>query len=306
MYLIADAAGPVGRAATEQLLGQGQLLRILTADTQCRDLWRGRGAVVNEGDPRHASSWVQALDGIKSVLLLAPPFSTEVGSLRDYKAYHSALIEALSKVEKKPNVIFLSALGAKEQLGWAKQLGEMEGQLRDVCPDLIIIRASFLMENLAPALSMAKHHSVLPSFLSENVSFSMVGTKDLVSVLVGAVLDPVEGVNLMELHGPETYDLSDVVEAGHKVLIKHIASLSLPEEQWQSIMEDQGLDPESAKLWIDYYRGMNKGLIVSDPIATPLAGETSLSDVLFQVWKNIRTVERAAIDPEKKLHKSLE
>ncbi|MEH6629332.1 MAG: NAD(P)H-binding protein [Halopseudomonas aestusnigri] len=306
MYLIADAAGPIGRAVMEQLLGQGQLVRVLTADAGCRNLWRGRGAEVNEGDPRHAYSWDKALDGVETVLLIAPPYSSDIGSLRDSATYQSALIETLSKSPKVPNVIFLSALGAKELCGWPHFLGEMEAQLAEFCPNLTIIRPAFLMENLAPALTMARHHSVLPSFLAEKISFPMVARKDLVSVLVAAILDPIEGHNLMELHGPEPYDLSEIVEAGHNVLTKHIASITLPEDQWQPIMEDQGLKPESAKLWVDYYNAMNGGHIKADPNATPLAGETTLSDALFQIWKSIRQRERAAIDPERNIHESLE
>ncbi|MFD2204989.1 NAD(P)H-binding protein [Kiloniella antarctica] len=305
MYLIADAAGPIGRAVTEQLLGQGQLVRILTTDVECRNLWRGRGAELNEGDPRHASSWNKALEGVNTALLIAPPYSNENGSLKDSTAYHSALIDALSQTKEKPKILFLSALGAKGAHGWASSLGELESELSKLCPDLTVIRPAFLMENLAPALSMAKHHSVFPSFLAEKVAFPMVSQRDLVSVLVAAIVDPIEGHHLMELHGAEPYDLSEIIEAGHNVLTKHIASLSLPEDQWQSIMEDQGLSSESAKLWIAYYQAMNAGYIKPDPKATPLAGETALSDALFQIWKSIRQSERAAIDPERKIHESL-
>jgi len=306
MYLIADASGPIGRAVIEQLLGQGQLVRILTTDVECRTLWRGRGVDVNEGDPKHSASWVKAFDGVETVILISPPYARKDGSLKDSGSYRSAFMEAFADLSKEVKVVLLSAMGAEAKLGWTNQLGELENQIGRYSENVTTIRSTFLMENLAPSLSMAKHHSVFPSFLVENISFPMVATKDLVSVLVSAAVEPITGHNLLELHGPQPYSLDDIVEAGRNVLSKHIASLSLPEDQWHQILRDQGLDAESASLWAVFYSAMNSGEIQPDPNATPIAGDTVLSDALFQMWKNLRQRERAAIDPEKKVYAGLE
>ncbi|WP_421779678.1 SDR family oxidoreductase [Kiloniella litopenaei] len=313
MYLVADASGPIGRAVTEQLVGQGQLVRVLTADAACRDLWRGRGVDVNEGDPKHASSWAKALSGVQTLIAILPPFLSEEGLLGAADGYRSALVEALSSGgsdfradhAQKIKIVLLSAMGAEKEIGWAKILGQLEGELKSCCENLTIIRTAFIMENLASGMAMAKHHSVLPSFFIEKQNYAMVARNDLVSVLVSAALDPLDGYSLLELHGPEAYNLDDIVEAGRNVLNKHIASLSLPENDWLQIMIDQGLDESAALMWRDYYTQMNLGNITSDPNATPIAGESKLSDALFQVWKLMRQKERAAIDPEKKIYEGL-
>ncbi|WP_085906293.1 hypothetical protein [Kiloniella majae] len=313
MDLVADAGGPIGRAVTEQLVGQGQLVRVLTADAACRDLWRGRGVEVNEGDPKHAASWTKALAGVQTLIVILPPFLSEEGLLGDVDDYRSALMDALSSGgsdfradhAREIKIVLLSAMGAEKKLGWADTLGQLESDLKDICEDLTIIRTAYLMENLASGMAMAKHHSVLPSFFIEKQSYAMVARNDLVNILVSAALDPLAGYSLLELHGPEAYSLDDIVEAGRNVLNKHIASLSLPEDDWLQIMMDQGLDESAAVLWRDYYSQMNQGNITSDPKATPIAGESKLSDALFQVWKVMRQKERAAIDPDKKVYEGL-
>ncbi|WP_020590338.1 hypothetical protein [Kiloniella laminariae] len=305
MYLIADAAGPIGRSVTEQLVGQGQLVRILTADASCRDLWRGRGAEVNEGDPAHKASWIKALDGVQRLLLILPPFSRDDGSFTYRENYCKALFEALDDVPEKPEVILLSAMGAGEATGWADFFSDVEKKLMDRCRDLMVLRIAFLMENLAPALTMAKSHSVFPVFLADGPAFPMVANRDVVSLLLSALLDPAAGQQLLELHGPRAFNLDDISEAVRNVLSKHIAAISLPEDQWSQIFQDQGLSAETAQQWIIYYQGLNSGLVCADPQAIPLAGETSLSDALFQIWKALQRDERAAVDPERKIYEGL-
>ena len=165
MYLVADAGGPIGRAVTEQLVGQGQLVRVLTADDACRDLWRGRGVEVNEGDPKHAASWTKALSGVQTLIAILPPFLSEEGLLGAADGYRSALVEALSSSgsdfradhAREIKIVLLSAMGAEKKIGWAKTLGQLESELKSCCENLTIIRTAFIMENLASGMAMAKY-----------------------------------------------------------------------------------------------------------------------------------------------------
>ncbi|MFT3714197.1 MAG: NmrA family NAD(P)-binding protein [Archangium sp.] len=281
MFAIAGVSGRTGAIAAQTLLAQGQKVRVIVRDAAKGEVWKKQGAEVAVAELSDIAALTTALTGVKGVYLLSPPDFT----VKDFVANRRSLLDGVAKAVKAakvPAVVFLSSVGAQVPSGTGPIITVRNGEasLRDAAPSVTFVRAAYFVENWGSVLGLAKSQGILPHYGPIDVKFSQVTTRDIGEAAARALLNPGDGVRIIELAGREDVSVQDVAAAVSKILGKPVHAVSAPVEQAHAGLLQAGLPDPMAGLYAEMYAGFASGKIGWEKPASITRGTSSLIDTL--------------------------
>lgn len=213
MYAVAGVTGNTGSIVAETLLARGERVRVIVRDAAKGEPWKAKGAEVAVAELEDSAAVARALEGARGAYFLVPPNVTAADILADRARITDALAEAIrsSGIE---HVVFLSSVGAHLPAGTGpiRIVHYAEKQLRGAAKNLTLLRAPYFLENFAPMIPVAKESGALPVFWDPAAKIPMASVADIGRVAAEALLEPAQGVKVIELSGPTEYSPADVAQ----------------------------------------------------------------------------------------------
>lgn len=281
MFAIAGVTGHTGAATANALLAQGKPVRVIVRSTEKGEAWKKKGAEVAVADLSDVTALSAALRGVKGVYLLSPPNFAAKDFIADRKALAEAMAAAV-KAAKVPSVVFLSSVGAQLASGTGPIVTahNAEQVLRSAAPSVTFVRAAYFLENWGSVIGLAKSQGVLPHYGAIDVKFSQVTARDIGAAAARALLDPSDGVRVVELAGTEDWSVNDVAAELSKLLGNPVQAVSAPVADAHAGLLQAGVPDPMAGLYAQMYAGFATGQIGWEHPASLTRGETSLRDGL--------------------------
>jgi NADH dehydrogenase len=232
MILIVGGTGALGSATAEQLLTQGEAVRIMTRTPAKAEALQALGADVVQGDLRDQDSLVRACQGVDAVLASAHSI---MGSGSEASKYvddqgHRWLIDA-AKATGVNHFVYVSALGAAPDnpSNFFRIKYKIEQYLRNSGLSFTILRPTAFMESHAyeligkPILETGK----VTLFGKGENPRNFVAAADVAHFAVLMLLQPEGTGELLEIGGPENLTNMQVVGmyeefAGRKAKVSHV------------------------------------------------------------------------------------
>jgi uncharacterized protein YbjT (DUF2867 family) len=228
MFVIAGASGKTGSVVAETLLGQGKKVRVVVRSAAAGERWRARGAEVALASLDDEAALTKALAGATGFYTLLP----EDPSAPDFHGHRRAMVDATAravKASRVPYVVLLSALAAMlpDGNGPAKDLHYAESSLRATGAVVTALRACWLQENVGMALAPAMHEGIYPSFLSADVAFPTIATRDVGGVAATLLREPPTKSETVDALGP-VYSTKQMADVLGKALGKELKVVEVP------------------------------------------------------------------------------
>lgn len=281
MFVVAGVTGHTGAVVADTLLSKGQKVRVIVRNAEKGAAWQKKGAEVAIADLGDVAAMTKALTGATGAYLLSPPNF----AAKDFIADRKQLVAGLAKAIKDSgtrSVVFLSSVGAQHPAGTGPivTVHNAEQALKSVAPSVTFLRAAYFLENWGSVIPVAKAQGVLPHFGAVDVKFSQVCTKDIGLAAVRALLEPADGVRVVELGGREDWSVQDVAAALSSLLGKPVQAVAAPVDGAKAGLMQAGVPETMATLYAEMYAGIGKGLVAWEKPAGITRGATSLVDAL--------------------------
>lgn len=281
MFVIAGVSGHTGAVVANALLDQGQKVRVIVRSAEKGEAFRKRGAEVAVADLGDVAALTKALTGATAAYLLSPPNFAAADFLADRAALVAKMGEAVTKAGLK-RLVFLSSVAAQHPAGTGPivSVHRAEQTFSKLVPSVTFIRAAYFLENWGSMVPVAKGQGVLPHFGPVDVKFPQVSTRDIGLAAVKALLEPADGVRIVELAGQQDWSVQDIAAALGSLLGKPVHAVSAPVEGAKAGLMQAGVPEPMATLYAEMYQGMGKGLVSFERPATITRGTTALTDAL--------------------------
>jgi uncharacterized protein YbjT (DUF2867 family) len=260
MYAVAGVTGHTGSVVARSLLERGEAVRVLVRDPTQGTEWDGRGAEVALADLADPAAVAAALRDTRGAFLLSPP---DLGAV-DFFASRRRLLEAVADgvhASGVPHVVFLSSLGAHLAAGTGpiRILHEAEQRLPGTVPGITFLRAGYFVANWGVVLGAVLQQGLLPSFFPADLPVPTVSTNDIGRVAADALLDPVEGVRVIELAGPKEATAGDVAAELSRLLGRSVTVTEAPLEAVVPTFTSMGISADVAGLYREMVASLNAG-----------------------------------------------
>lgn len=266
IYAITAATGQIGSQIVKSLLAQGHQVRALSRDGAKLASLVALGAEARIGASDDVAYLTAAFQGVDAVFALLPPsYGAEdfrVAQNVVGKAQAEAIVRA--KVQK---VVNLSSTGAhlKEgPTGPIRGLADQETRLDALDGvDVLHLRPTYFMENLAFSLDPIKHMNVVGSPLKADARIPMIATKDIADKAVALLNDlSFRGKTSLEILGERDVSMTEVTAALAKAMGNATLSyVQFPYEAAEQAMVGAGLSPDTASRMVEMYRSYNEGVL---------------------------------------------
>jgi uncharacterized protein YbjT (DUF2867 family) len=286
MFVVAGVTGHVGKVLAEELLGQGQKVRVLVRSTEKGAAWSKQGAEVSVGSLDDQALLTGALKGAKGFFTLLPP-NYEATDFFATQKKTADVIGAAVRASGVPHVVMLSSIGANHAAGTGpiKGLHYLENVLRATSVTLSAIRAGSFQENVGMSIAPAKQAGIFPNFLaSADFPVPLIATKDIAALALKLLLHNPGKSEVIDLVGP-AYSNREVAEKLGAALGKKLQVVDIPPAGAVDALMKGGLPKSLAELFAEMYDAANKGLLM--PAGDRLEhGATKLDDTIRQVVGN--------------------
>lgn len=280
MYVIAGVSGRTGAVVADTLLSQGKQVRVIVRDAEKGAAWKKKGAEVAVADLGDVAAMTKALTGATGAYLLSPPNFAAHDFIADRKVLLGNLGKAITASGLK-SLVFLSSVAAQHPAGTGPIVTVHHAeQLFAKVASVTFVRAAYFLENWGSVIPVAKAQGVLPHFGPIDVKFSQVCTKDIGEAAVKALLNPADGLRVVELAGKEDWSVQDVAAAVGTLLGKSVQAVSAPVEAAKAGLMQAGLPETMAGLYAEMYAGIGKGLVAFEKPASLTRGNTALVEAL--------------------------
>jgi uncharacterized protein YbjT (DUF2867 family) len=286
MFAIAGVTGHVGKIVAEELLRQGQKVRVLVRSADKGAPWTKQGAEAAVGSLDDAAFLTAALKGAQAFFTLLPPNYQASDFFASQKATADAMAAAV-KASGVPHVVQLSSIGADrpDGTGPIKGLHYLENALRATGATLSAIRAGSFQENVGMALAPARQMGIYPSFAaSADYPVPQIATRDIGVLAARLMLDNPGKSEIIDLVGP-AYSARQVAEKLGTALGKKLQLVEIPPAGAVDALMKGGFSRPLAELIAEMYDAGNKGLLV--PVSGRIEhGATTLDETVAQLVGN--------------------
>jgi uncharacterized protein YbjT (DUF2867 family) len=201
MYLVTGATGNVGSEVVNQLLAQGQKVRVFTRDSAKVSHWADQVEVAI-GDLTAPETFAQAVSGVQGVFIMNGPLDGTI---------FRQLIAA-TKALGSPRVVFLSTLFAASS---DSPIGRLHKDKEDVVRASGLpgrfIRAGAFMTNAYQWRETIKSNGAVYNAMGAG-KFAPVAAEDIAAVAVHALTDPGPSPEIFEVTGGELLTVREQVD----------------------------------------------------------------------------------------------
>lgn len=263
MFAVLGASGHTGRVVAENLLEQGQKVRVVGRSAErLRDL-ASEGAEVFVADVADAPGLTKAFRGVDAAYVMVPPNSTS----NDYRAFQDRVSDAIAAAVQNSGikrVVALSSFGADKASGTGPVVGlyNLEQKLKQIDGvNVLNLRAGYFMENTLPQVAVVRMLGSVAGPVRPDLKLPMIATRDIGEAAAEALLrGDFRGQQTKELQGQR--DLDYVEAAG--IIGKAIGKPSLgyvqaPDEQLRGAMVQMGMSANMAGLILEMAGALNSG-----------------------------------------------
>jgi len=252
MYIILGGTGHVGSAVAKELLANNKEVIIITHDENKVNDIEAMGAKAEVADITDSNRLNEIFKMGERLFLLNPPAPPSTNTPNVERDSMQSIIAALedSGLEK---IVAESTYGAQpgKDMGDLGVLYEMEEVLKDIHIPTSIQRAAYYYSNWDSSLETAQKEGKLYSMYPPHFKLPMVAPEDLGKFAAKLLMEPVEETGLYYRTGPKDYSPKDVAAAFSEALGKPVEAVQIPEDKWESTLEEQGFSAKAARSMIN-------------------------------------------------------
>jgi uncharacterized protein YbjT (DUF2867 family) len=289
-YVILGATGNTGSIIVDSLLSKGKKVRVVGRDAGRLQLFVRKGAEAFTGDVSDAVALTKAFTGARAAYLMLPPITSREGQERESDAIAKAVTESGLRY-----AVHLSSYGAHvpEGTGPVTGLHSSEQKLNAVDGlNVLHLRAAYFMENNLAAISMIQEMGIFGHALLPDLKLPMVATRDVGNYAVQRLLDlDFSDKQTRELLGERDLSMAEATA----IIARGIGKPDLryeqfPYEQVQQALEQMGMPPKKAAVYIEMFKAINAGVLAaqeprSRENSTPTSFEEFVQDVFAPAYR---------------------
>ena len=261
MFLVLGLTGKVGGAVAGRLLETGHSVRALVRDPGKAADWADKGVDLRQGDFADIAALANALEGVKGVFLMLPPFFTPQPGFAEAKAMVDGFREALQRSPPE-RVVALSSVGSQRAtgLGMITATHLLEDGLGDLPIPLCFVRPGSFVENYIPNLAEAKSTGVFETYLMPtDRAVPMAATPDIGHEIARRLVTDWTRRAIVELGCMISPD--ELARAMGEVVGRPVQAKAIPREQWEASLAGRGMPPGFIGPFLEMEQGYNSGWI---------------------------------------------
>jgi uncharacterized protein YbjT (DUF2867 family) len=293
MYVVLGATGNTGSVISNSLLMKGEKVRVVGRDATRLQRFVRKGAEAFTANVSDAVALTDAFKGARAAYLMLPPSMTS----EDYRADQERESDAIAKAVKDSGLryaVHLSSYGAHvpEGTGPIAGLHSSEQKLDAISAlNVLHLRAAYFMENNLAAIGMIQGMGMFGHALLPDVKLPMIATRDIGDYAARRLVDlDFSGKQTHELLGERDLSMTEVTAVIARGIGKpDLRYLQFPYDQVQQVLQQMGIPPKSAALFIEMYKAINAGVVApqeprSPENTTPTSFEKFVQDVFAPAY----------------------
>ena len=263
MYVITGATGNTGSVVANELLANGQRVRVVGRNESRLRPFTGKGAELFVGDLMDQSGLRSAFSGAKAVYALIPPDISQPEVLTYQSRIREAVAGALEQAAVK-YVVSLSSIGADKPEGTGPVVGlrRFEQRLNGIAGlNVLHLRAGYFMENTLAQIWPIRALGFSAGPLDPNLSLPMIATRDIGIAAADALLKlEFAGQQTRELLGQRDLTMTEAARIiGRAIGIPDLQYRRLPDEQMRQSLMQMGMSLNMANLLLEMCDALNTG-----------------------------------------------
>src|ERR1700720_4298815 len=289
MYVILGASGNTGSMIANSLLLKGKKVRVMGRDAGRLQRFVGKGAEAFTADMSDTAALIEAFSGARAAYLMLPPAKSREDQERDSDAIAKAVAESGLRY-----AVNLSSYGAQvpEGTGPVAGLHSLEQKLNAVGGlNVLHLRAAYYMENNLAAISAIQGMGIFGHALSPDLKLPMIATRDVGDYAAQRLLDlDFSGKQTRELLGERDLSMTEATAIIARGIGKpDLCYEQFPYDQVQQVLEQMGMTPKKAAVYIEMFKAINTGVLVpqeprSRENTTPTSFESFVQDVFAPAY----------------------
>jgi uncharacterized protein YbjT (DUF2867 family) len=269
MYVILGATGNTGSIITNFLLSRGKKVRVVGRDGGRLEHFVRKGAEPFTADVTDAAALTKAFGGAHAAYLLLPPIT----SREDQERQSDAIAKAV-KESGLPYAVYLSSYGAHvpEGTGPVTGLHSSEQKLNAISDlNVLHLRAAYFMENNLAAIDTIHGMGLFGHALLPDLKLPMIATRDVGDYAAQRLLRlDFSGKQTRELLGERDLSMTEVTSAIARSIDKpDLRYEQFPYDQVQQVLEQMGMAPKKAAVYIEMFQAINAGLLAAQEPRSP-------------------------------------
>ena len=254
MIAITGASGQLGRLVIDELLTTtpaSEITALVRTPESISDLAE-RGITVSQADYNEPGTLIEALKGIKKLLLIS---SSEVGQRAQQ---HQNVINA-AKENGIGLIAYTSILHADTSpLGLAEEHRATEAILSESGIPFALLRNGWYSENYTAGIPAALQVGTLYGCAGDGLIAS-AARADYAAAAAKVITMDNQGGKIYELSGDKAYTLAELAAEISQQTGKEIGYVNLPEADYASALEQAGLPALLAHMLADSNTGASQG-----------------------------------------------
>jgi uncharacterized protein YbjT (DUF2867 family) len=268
-HVILGATGNTGSIIADSLLSKGRNVRVVGRDAGRLQRFVRKGAEAFTGDASDAGALTKAFRGARAAYLLLPPITSREDQERES--------DAIAKAVKESGVRYavnLSSYGAHVPKGTGPVTGlHSSEQKLNAISDLNVLhlRAAYFMENNLAAIEMIHGMGLFEHALLPDLKLPMIATPDVGAYAAQRLLDlDFSGKQTRELLGERDLSMTEAtVLIGRGIGKPDLRYEQFPYDQVQQVLEQTGMSPKKAAVYIEMFEAINAGLLAAQEQRSP-------------------------------------
>ncbi|MCJ7933385.1 MAG: NAD(P)H-binding protein [Chryseobacterium sp.] len=279
---ITGSLGNVAKPLTQQLVGEGHTVTVISSNESRRQDIESLGAIPAIGSITDVNFLTEAFTGADAVFVMTPPAISENNIVENTINAGKNYAEAL-KTTKVKRAVMLSSVGAESPVenGPIKGLHHIEKLYHEVeNTAFTFLRAGYFYTNFFNDIPLIQNAGIIGGNYPENTEIPLVHPADIAKAAAEELVKN-ENSNTIRYIVGDNRKASDFA----KVLGASIAKPELPwvefsDEDSLNGMLQAGLPKDMAELYTEMGRGMRTGVVQKDFIehGASVTGNIKLED----------------------------
>jgi uncharacterized protein YbjT (DUF2867 family) len=289
VYVILGASGNTGSIIADFLLSKGKKARVVGRDAGRLQRFVRQGAEAFTANVSDAAALTKAFSGARAAYLMLPPITSREDQERESDAIAKAVTESGLRY-----AVHLSSYGAQvpEGTGPVTGLHSSEQKLNAISGlNVLHLRAAYFMENNLAAIGMIQGMGIFGHALLPDLKLPMAATRDVGDYAARRLFDlDFSGRQTRELLGERDLSMTEATAVIARGIGKpDLHYVQFPYDQVQQVLEQMGMTPKKAAVYIEMFKAINTGVLVpqeprSRENTTPTSFETFVQDVFAPAY----------------------
>jgi uncharacterized protein YbjT (DUF2867 family) len=280
--IITGSLGHVGKPLTEELVGKGHTVTVISSKAEKREEIKELGATAAIGSLEDVDFLVSTFTGADAVYCMIPPNYTAPEPLEFYRKIGSNYAQAIKQTDVK-RVVHLSSWGAHLDQGTGFILGShnVENILNELTDVAVThLRAGYIYYNLYNYIEMIKTADIIGANYGGDDQIVMVDPKDIAAA-AAEELQKSADVKKVRYVASDDRTPNEVAQVlGSAIGKPDLKWITFTDEQVQEKMEKKGMPPHIAAKSVELGASIHSGALREDYDMHPptLMGKVKLEE----------------------------